>query len=341
MITLAANAALAANAQVIRVLRLVGARDSYIARAFVRRFTLRALSGAAVGTVAGHDRRGCSCPSTDTAGGFLTGLGFQGLGWLWPLALPPLAAVVAFVATRASALPQTSGTDLMPKPIQWLLSLIFIVQMYLAMAVIALVFAALRAVLAATARSRPAMPICRWVRFIARLLCGLQTEVRGTVPTGEVLIAAKHQSFLDIILIYGAVPRAKFIMKARAALWRPILGWYALRIGCVPVNRGKRGAAITKMKADVKSGAGRPRPVDHLPAGHPRRPRRNRALQGRHRRALQPAGPALRSGRRPMSACSGPSAASCATAAARWWSSCPQSRPACPMPTSWPELEDR
>ena len=49
MITLAANAALAANAQVIRVLRLVGARDSYIARAFVRRFTLRALAGAAVG----------------------------------------------------------------------------------------------------------------------------------------------------------------------------------------------------------------------------------------------------------------------------------------------------
>ena len=42
-------------------------------------------------------------PATDTAGGFLTGLGFEGTGWLWPLALPPLAAVVAFLATRASA----------------------------------------------------------------------------------------------------------------------------------------------------------------------------------------------------------------------------------------------
>ncbi len=39
MITLAAQAALAANAQVIAVLRLVGARDGYIAQAFVRRFT--------------------------------------------------------------------------------------------------------------------------------------------------------------------------------------------------------------------------------------------------------------------------------------------------------------
>ena len=76
MITLAANAALAANAQVIRVLRLVGARDSYIARAFVRRFTLRALGGAAVGTALGM--LGVALlPSTDTAGGFLTGGGAE------------------------------------------------------------------------------------------------------------------------------------------------------------------------------------------------------------------------------------------------------------------------
>lgn len=102
MITLAASAALAANAQVIKVLRLVGARDSYIARAFVRRFTLRALGGAAIGTALGMIGIAL-LPSTDTAGGFLTGLGFEGMGWLWPLTLPPLAAVVAFLATRAAA----------------------------------------------------------------------------------------------------------------------------------------------------------------------------------------------------------------------------------------------
>lgn len=103
MIMLAAQAALAANAQVIRVLRLVGARDVYIARAFVRRFTLRALSGATVGTVVGMFAI-FLLPRADTAGGFLTGLGFQGAGWLWPLAIPPLAAVVAFWATRRAAL---------------------------------------------------------------------------------------------------------------------------------------------------------------------------------------------------------------------------------------------
>ena len=103
MITLAATAALAANAQVIRVLRLVGARDSYIARAFVRRFTLRALGGAAAGTAAGMIGV-AFLPGVDEAGGFLTGLGYQGWAWAYPLALPVLAGAVAFFATRAAAL---------------------------------------------------------------------------------------------------------------------------------------------------------------------------------------------------------------------------------------------
>ncbi|WP_093968593.1 cell division protein FtsX [Actibacterium lipolyticum] len=103
MITLSANAALAANAKLIRVLRLVGARDVYIARAFVRRFTGRALQGAAVGTICGMIAVAL-LPGEDSAGGFLTGLGFKGFGWIIPLFIPPLAGFVAFWATRAAAL---------------------------------------------------------------------------------------------------------------------------------------------------------------------------------------------------------------------------------------------
>ncbi len=102
MITLAANAALAANSQVIAVMRLVGAQDEYIARAFVRRFTLRALMGAAAGTVAGYGAV-LLLPSAQGAGGFLTGLGFQGYGALWLALVPFAAAAVAFVATGVAA----------------------------------------------------------------------------------------------------------------------------------------------------------------------------------------------------------------------------------------------
>ncbi|MCF3593473.1 cell division protein FtsX [Rhodobacteraceae bacterium LMO-12] len=102
MITLAANAALAANSQVIEVLRLVGARDGYIAQAFVRRFTLRAMAGAAAGTAVGLVAM-LFLPAAGDDGGFLTGLGLSGASWLWPLIIPPLAGGVAFIATRTAA----------------------------------------------------------------------------------------------------------------------------------------------------------------------------------------------------------------------------------------------
>ncbi len=102
MITLAAQAALSANAQVIAVLRLVGACDSYIAQAFMRRFTLRALSGAAIGTVLGMAVV-LLLPAAQEQGGFLTGLGFRSWHWLLPLFIPLAGGAVAFLATRAAA----------------------------------------------------------------------------------------------------------------------------------------------------------------------------------------------------------------------------------------------
>jgi len=102
MITLAAQSALAANGQVISVLRLIGARDVYIARAFVRRFTVRAFVGALIGTIVAMVTT-FFLPAAAEEGAFLTGLGFQGIHWLLPLLIPPVAAIVAFWATRIAA----------------------------------------------------------------------------------------------------------------------------------------------------------------------------------------------------------------------------------------------
>jgi 1-acyl-sn-glycerol-3-phosphate acyltransferase len=84
--------------------------------------------------------------------------------------------------------------------------------------------------------------------WLLRVICGVRTEVRGQVPTGEVLVASKHQSFLDILMLSAVLPRFKFIMK-KELVWVPILGFYALRIGATPVNRGKRSEAMKSMVA--------------------------------------------------------------------------------------------
>lgn len=103
MISLAARAALAANEKVVRVLRLIGARDVTIATAFMRRFTRRAVIGASAGTVLGLGAVAL-LPDMTASGSLLTGLGFAGWSWLWALTIPLAAAGVAYAATRRAAM---------------------------------------------------------------------------------------------------------------------------------------------------------------------------------------------------------------------------------------------
>ncbi|MEM7241302.1 MAG: FtsX-like permease family protein [Pseudomonadota bacterium] len=110
MISLAAQASLSANANVIEVLRLVGAKDSYIAKAFVRRFTRRAFIGALIGVIAGMAAI-FFLPEAAEEGAFLTGLGFQGWHWLIPAVIPIIAAFIGFAATRRAAFRNLNRTS--------------------------------------------------------------------------------------------------------------------------------------------------------------------------------------------------------------------------------------
>ncbi len=153
----------------------------------------------------------------------------------------------------------------MQHAIQWLRSLAFIIQMYLVMFVMALFFTPL-AIWKRDWAFRAIHTYCHWVRWTARWMVGLKSEVRGKVPMDEVIVASKHQSFLDIILIVSVVPRPKFIMKKQLK-WAPIVGYYAQRIGCISVDRGKRSQAIKQMVADVKSGGQLPGQLIIFPQG--------------------------------------------------------------------------
>lgn len=149
--------------------------------------------------------------------------------------------------------------------LQWMLSLLFNIHMYVAMLVVGIVYLPY-AILCPEGAGVAALHYCKYIRASLALICGLKIEYRGTPPLGEVLVAAKHQSFLDVMMIYAAVPRGRFIMKSELR-YAPILGWYGLRMGCIPVVRGKRAGAITKMLADVKSGKALPGQLIIYPQG--------------------------------------------------------------------------
>ncbi|MCV6595903.1 MAG: 1-acyl-sn-glycerol-3-phosphate acyltransferase [Mangrovicoccus sp.] len=149
--------------------------------------------------------------------------------------------------------------------LKWLRSLFFVFQMYAAMTLMALFFTPWgmfdrRGVFAGV------HCYCRYVRWSARWIVGITSEVRGDVPQDEVLIAAKHQSFFDVIIICSVVPRPKFVMKAELR-WLPIVGWYARRMGCVSVKRNQRGRAMSKMVDEAKQGIGEPGQLIIYPQG--------------------------------------------------------------------------
>lgn len=95
----------------------------------------------------------------------------------------------------------------------------------------------------------------RWIAYMvwaARLHLGLTCEIRGTPPTGDCIIAAKHQSFWDILIIAHAVPRRAFIMK-REVMRVPVMGWYAWKVGCIPIDRSKGRDAMAAISNQINT----------------------------------------------------------------------------------------
>lgn len=149
--------------------------------------------------------------------------------------------------------------------LQWLRSLIYVAQIYIMMLIMGIVFAPW-AIFSPYGARAACKTWCRWSLWTASWMVGLRGQVLGDVPQDEVLIASKHQSFFDIMLIFYELPAAKFIMK-KELLWTPIIGLYAKRLGCVPVDRGKRGQAIAKMLSDVEAGNSLPGQLIIYPQG--------------------------------------------------------------------------
>jgi len=107
-----------------------------------------------------------------------------------------------------------------------------------------------------------------WIAYMlraARWHMGVVVELRGTPPAEgtDALIAAKHQSFLDILAIAQAAKRRGFVMK-REVLRVPIMGWYAREVGCIPIDRERGRDAMGRIGAQIRTRMAGPDGVGHL-----------------------------------------------------------------------------
>jgi 1-acyl-sn-glycerol-3-phosphate acyltransferase len=107
---------------------------------------------------------------------------------------------------------------------------------------------------------------CRSVFWLLRVICRIGCEVRGPVPDHPCIVASKHQSFLDVLMLIEALPAPRFVMK-RSLLWVPVIGFYARRLGCVAIDRSARGEAVRVMIEGVGGWAGNRGQIIIFPQG--------------------------------------------------------------------------
>jgi len=121
-------------------------------------------------------------------------------------------------------------------------------------------------------------PVVRlWARsslWWHKLICGVGEDIRGLEnrPEGGYLVACKHQSSWETLRVVNLVAKPAFIFK-RELMWLPLFGWYLIKFGQIPVNRGKRSAALAEMTHHARRAIANGQQVIIFPEGTRRAPR--------------------------------------------------------------------
>jgi 1-acyl-sn-glycerol-3-phosphate acyltransferase len=108
----------------------------------------------------------------------------------------------------------------------------------------------------------------RSVLWLLRVIVGLRHRVEGleTLPEGGFLVASKHQSAWDTILMPVLFPDPVVILK-KELLQIPFYGWYARKHGMIGVDRKAGASALRGMVADAAAAAAQGRTLVMFPEG--------------------------------------------------------------------------
>ena len=103
---------------------------------------------------------------------------------------------------------------------------------------------------------------------LLRWCVGLDHEVRGreNLPDGPVIIAMKHQSAWDTLAAPVIFARPAIVIK-RELGFVPFYGWYALKAGMIPIDRGAGATALRRMVTAAERAKTAGRPIFIFPEG--------------------------------------------------------------------------
>jgi 1-acyl-sn-glycerol-3-phosphate acyltransferase len=81
----------------------------------------------------------------------------------------------------------------------------------------------------------------------------MRCEITGleNIPEGGLMVAAKHQSFLETFALVTVFRNPVFILK-RELTWIPLFGWGLTKLRMIPVDRGARARALAAVTRRAK-----------------------------------------------------------------------------------------
>jgi 1-acyl-sn-glycerol-3-phosphate acyltransferase len=109
--------------------------------------------------------------------------------------------------------------------------------------------------------------------WLLKVVCRIDVEFTGLdkIPPGPLIVAAKHQSFLETFVLLTLFASPAYIIK-RELMWIPLFGWYMWKGRMIPVDRGARRQALTAMTARARAELNRGRQIIIFPEGTRRPP---------------------------------------------------------------------
>ena len=109
--------------------------------------------------------------------------------------------------------------------------------------------------------------------WLMRVICGTRMEVRGreNLPSGAVLVAAKHQSAWDTFALILLFDDPALVMKAEL-MKIPLYGWFSRKFQMIPIQRETGPGALREMLKAARDRAMAGRQILVFPEGTRRRP---------------------------------------------------------------------
>ena len=109
--------------------------------------------------------------------------------------------------------------------------------------------------------------------WLLETICGLKVEYRGVenIPPGAVLIAAKHQSFLETFALLKYAPDFAIILKKQLT-YIPFFGWYLIVSRQIGIDRARGRQALQQIVEATKPVLAAGRQVFIYPEGTRRLP---------------------------------------------------------------------